>query len=210
MKISTIGTACLFLYSAIHEVVDAASDDASVGTGVGSPDSRQIWWDLLEDNEKASLTSIYEQSWFQNEIDEETRIAYAYTAQQVYDFLESGADSDDTDHYIGFAPLLVRASFHGSGTYTHATGTGGSNGGTIFNHAELADEENGCIGVASNELFSIFHGSSLVPLADTMVIAGVVALDFMNVSFLQEVLDSYNLSSCGMISHLSNDVPTMQ
>jgi catalase (peroxidase I) len=182
MKIfGTIGIATLCLHSVVMNgvVVDAAS---SVGTGVGSPDSRQIWWDLLDDDEKSSLTSLYDPSWFQNDIDEKTRIAYAYTAQQVYDFLESGADSDETDHYIGFAPLLVRASFHGSGTYTHATGTGGSNGGTIFNHAELADEENGCIGVASNELFSIFHGSSLVPLADTMVIAGVVALDFMNVS----------------------------
>jgi catalase (peroxidase I) len=182
MKFSIIGTAYLVHLATINVVSGVSDDSSAFGTGVGSLESRQIWWDLLDKEDKVALTSLFEQSWFENEIDQDTRIAYAYTAQQVYDFLESGADSDETDHYIGFAPLLLRASFHGSGTYTHASGTGGSNGGTIFNHAELEDGGNGCIATASNELFSIFHGSSLVPLADTMVIAGVVALDFMNVS----------------------------
>lgn len=182
MKISIICTAYLVHHATVNVVSGVSDDASSVGTGVGSLESRQIWWDLLEQEDKASLTSLFEKSWFENEIDQDARIAYAYAAQQVYDFLESGADSDETDHYISFAPLLLRSSFHGSGTYTHASGTGGSNGGTIFNHAELEDGGNKCIATASNELFSIFHGSSLVPLADTMVIAGVVALDVMNVS----------------------------
>jgi len=149
---------------------------------VGTVFSRRSWWNSLPSEEQESLISLFDRSWFENQLDEDTQIAYAYTAQQVYDFLVSGADSDATDAYIGFAPLLLRTSFHSAGTYTQLTGAGGTNGGTIFNHAELADEGNGCIARATDELFSIFHGSSLVPLADTTVIAGVVALDVMNVS----------------------------
>jgi len=149
---------------------------------LGTVFTRYSWWNSLSSEEKDSLTSIFDRTWFEKELDQDAQVAYAYTAQQVYDFLESGADSDATDAYIGFAPLLLRASFHSSGTYTYRTGTGGTNGGTIFNHAELADEGNGCIATATKELFSLFHGSALVPLADTTVIAGVVALDVMNVS----------------------------
>ena len=155
----------------------------SIGEGVGPTESRKVWWDSLADTSQDKLSSLFETSWLQNQLDDDTRIAYLHTAQLVYDLLNSGKDSHPDDSYIGFAPLLLRASFHGAGTYTHESGTGGSNGGTIFNHAELADGQNGCIDTATSELFNIFHGSSLVPLADTMVISGVVALDFMEVSY---------------------------
>ena len=146
--------------------------------------SVQYWWDTtVSEDDKAHLSSLFDDKWFNNEIDEATRAAYAFRANEMYEFLESGADSHPDDSYIGFAPLLLRASFHGAGTFDHATGIGGSNGGTIFNQAELADEQNGCIDIAANELFGLFHGSNTgVGLADTMVIAGVVALDTMDVS----------------------------
>ncbi|KAL3927984.1 MAG: hypothetical protein SGBAC_012853, partial [Bacillariaceae sp.] len=139
-----------------------------------------IWWESLPEAQQTKLTSLFESNWFQNDIDEDKRIAYAYSAQQIYDFLATNKDSSPNDSYVGFAPLLLRASFHGAGSYTHATGTGGSNGGTIFNHAELADAQNGCIAGATTELFDLFHGQENVPLADTVVIAGVVALDSMD------------------------------
>jgi len=187
MKITTRSVVCLFLHATIHDLVLAAapttsSSSGTVGSGVGTLVSRRRWWNSLPSNNRISLSKLFERSWFENKLDQDTQIAYAYTAQQVYDFLESGADSDENDSYIGFAPLLLRTSFHSAGTYSYRTGMGGTNGGTIFNHAELEDGGNGCIATATNELFSIFHGNPLVPLPDTVVIAGVVALDVMNVS----------------------------
>lgn len=171
-------------------MMDAHMDahmESYIGTGVGTKESRKIWWDSLEVAEQTQLTSLFESTWFESSLDEDGRIAYAYTAQQVYDFLETDQDSNAFDSYIGFAPLLLRASFHGAGTYTKLTGTGGSNGGTIFNQAELDDGQNSCISTATTELFGIFHGSNMVPLADSVVIAGVVALDVMEVSHLKQV-----------------------
>jgi len=173
-----VATVCIVVASA------APTNDSSetVGSGVGTAASRRRWWNSLPTTQKTSLVNLFERSWFVTQLDQDTQIAYAYTAQQLYDFLESGADSDENDSYIGFSPMLLRASFHSAGTYTHRTGTGGTNGGTIFNHAELEDAGNACISKATNELFSIFHGNTLVPLPDTVVIGGVVALDVMNVS----------------------------
>ncbi|KAL3908695.1 MAG: hypothetical protein SGARI_002948 [Bacillariaceae sp.] len=148
------------------------------GSAVGTPQDRELWWTSLSEPEQAKLVSLFDADWFENGIDEEERIAYAYLAQGVYDFLNSGADSNPDDFYTGFAPLMLRASFHGAGTYHSASGTGGSNGGTIFQASELADEGNACIAGAPQELFQMFHGGA-VPLSDAMVIAGVVALDVM-------------------------------
>jgi len=58
--------------------------------------------------------------------------------------------------------MFLRASFHSAGTYDHTTGAGGTNGGTFFNPFELEDMGNGCMAVASNELFSLFHSNNLV------------------------------------------------
>jgi len=164
----------------IGDIPTDVDDDNDVGSAVGTVAERQIWWDSLLESRKTHLTNLFDLEWFNKEIDDQTRVAYAYMAQGVYDFLDSGVDSNPDDSYIGFAPLLLRASFHGSGSFTHATGTGGSNGGTIFNHAELADDQNGCISGATTELYDLFHGHSMVPLSDSLVIAGVVALDTMN------------------------------
>jgi len=175
MKVYTVLSLFIFLGLAFAD----DDDSTSVGTAVGTVEERQFWWNNLANSEKTKLSNLFDMGWFQNEIDEQTRIAYAHMAKGVYDFLASGKDSNPNDSYISFAPLLLRTSFHGSGSYTHAAGTGGSNGGTIFNHAELADKENGCISGGTDELFELFHGHSMVPLADSVVIAGVVALDVM-------------------------------
>ena len=161
----------------LSSAMPSASQES--GTMVGTPQDRETWWTDLSDAEKHKLTSLFDAEWFANDIDEEEQIAYAYMAQGIYDFLASGKDSNPDDFYVGFAPLMLRASFHGAGTYHHASGTGGSNGGTIFRSGELEDGQNSCIASAPAELFQLFHGHDLVPLSDAMVIAGVVALDFM-------------------------------
>ena len=159
----------------------SSAQDSGKGSLVSTPQDREAWWMDLSDQEKHKLTSIFDADWFANDIDEETQIAYAFMAQGIYDFLASGKDSNPDDFYTGFAPLMLRASFHGAGTYHHASGTGGSNGGTIFRDGELQDGGNACIASAPAELYQLFHGHDFVPLSDAMVIAGVVALDFMQV-----------------------------
>lgn len=126
------------------------------------------------------LKSIFEHDWF-DEQDDATQKSYMELVCSLYTFLEPPkADAHTDDFYFGFAPLLLRASFHSSGTYDLLTGTGGSNGGTIFNPAELEDEQNGCIDKGTKQLQALFDGHA-VPLSDAVVIAGAVSLDVMKV-----------------------------
>jgi len=148
----------LFLYATIYI---AANPINSIGTSVGTAESRLSWWNSLPSGEKQALRNLFDRTWF-DRLPSDSIIAYASTAEKIYDFLESGADADGTDSFISFAPMLLRASFHSAGTYDHTTGAGGTNGGTFFNPFELEDMGNGCMAVASNELFSLFHSNNLV------------------------------------------------
>lgn len=124
------------------------------------------------------LASLFEVKWF-NGLDQADQISYAYVAQALYNFLASGVDSHPHYSYNGFAPLLLRASFYLAGSFHKPSGTGGSNGGTLFHQAELDNENNGCIDIATNQMDSLLRGSSTVSLADATIIAGSVALDSM-------------------------------
>jgi catalase (peroxidase I) len=150
----------------------------SKGTDVLLPSEEAAWWATLSIQEKGKLSQLFHAPWFVT-LQEKEKIAYCYVAQKVYDLLNSGADSNPDDSYRGFAPLLLRTSFHSSGSYHHGSGSGGSNGGTIFNQAELDDDMNGCIQTATDEINSRLNNSAIVSLADAVIIAGVVALDSM-------------------------------
>ena len=150
----------------------------SLGTAVLTPAQEASWWVGLSTLQQKKLTSIFYTPWFER-LPEEEAISFAYVAQTFYDFLGTGADSNPDDHYQSFAPLLLRTAFHSSGSYDHSSGTGGSNGATILNDVELADDFNQCIEKATTEINNLLSGSSTVTLADAMVIAAVVALDVM-------------------------------
>lgn len=149
------------------------------GTAVVSSQEEAAWWGTLSEAQQTSLQDLFEPTWYET-LEEEDQIAYAYVAQSLYDFVASGVDSHPQDTYTGFAPLLLRASFHAAGTFHAPTNTGGTNGGTIFQHGETEDGQNACIEEATTEMQRLFHGSTRVSLADAMVIAGVVALDTMH------------------------------
>lgn len=139
---------------------------------------RSSWWQSLESDAKAKLTSYFDSTWFEAQ-DLNTQIDFCYTASSLYDFATSSADAHTDDFYVGFAPILLRASFHSSGTYQIKTGTGGSNGGTVFNEHELADGQNGCIDKAISAIEGLV--TPTVSKADSAVLGGVVALDVMQV-----------------------------
>ena len=158
--------------------VSSGAEGAWKGTAVLSMAEEADWWVGLSAAQQERLVKLFRSSWFDN-LSEKEKIAYCRVAHTLYEFLGSGVDSNPDDSYIGFAPLLLRTSFHSSGTYHAASGSGGSNGGTIFNQVELDDDENACINNATDHLNSLLNGSAIVSLADALVIGGVVALDTM-------------------------------
>jgi Peroxidase len=166
----------LWIVLAFHAVV--YSQDSNKGSAVLSESEEATWWSQLSSTQQEQLVNLFDSSWFSS-LSGKEKIAYCRVAYSLYTFLGSGIDSHPDDSYVGFAPLLLRTSFHSSGTYHAGSGSGGSNGGTIFNPAELEDDENACVGNATKQLHSLLNGSALVSLADAVVIGGVVALDTM-------------------------------
>jgi hypothetical protein len=152
---------------------------AAQGTAVVSPENEASWWEYIPEQRREDLSGLFEPEWF-GSLTEAQQISYSYVAQSLYDFLATGIDSHPHDSYTGFGPLLLRASFHAAGSFHAPSGTGGTNGGTIFVEGELNDPGNSCIDIATQELDKLFRGSPTVSLADAMVIAGSVALDDMH------------------------------
>ena len=85
----------------------------------------------------------------------------------------------DRSHDDGsYAPLLIRFAWHCCGTWDAASGTGGSNGGTMRFAAEQADPENAGLGKARGLLAPVVAKyASRLSTADVWVLAGYVALD---------------------------------
>lgn len=156
----------------------AAQEEPIKGTAVLTGAEEAAWWAGLSTKQQEKLANLFHPPWF-DYLTESKKIAYCYVAQSLYDFVSSGVDSNPHDSYVGFAPLLLRTSFHSSGSYHSGFGTGGSNGGTIYNKAELEDDMNACVVNATDRLHGLLKGSAVVSLADAVIIAGVVALDSM-------------------------------
>ena len=167
--------ACLVALAAVFNSAIARTNQ---GNAVVPAENELQWWQYIDQDRRDRLSSLFEPTWF-DALSETERISYCYVAQSLYDFLATGIDSHAHDHYTGFAPLLLRASFHAAGSFHAPTGTGGTNGGTIFSQGELEDGGNPCINKATSALEQLFRGSHTVSLADAMVIAGSVALDTM-------------------------------
>jgi len=121
--------------------------------------------------------AIFDGTWLST-LSEADTSAYTTFATSIFDFLQTGQDSNPTDQYVGFAPLLLRTSFHSAGTFDCRAMSGGSNGGSIFHPAELEDDQNGCIPTATAALHQILADAPISP-ADAVVVAGVVALDVL-------------------------------
>jgi len=74
-------------------------------------------------------SSVFDDSWLQGlALDDAS--SYTNYASAVHNFLESGEDSDGTDQYVGFAPLLLRA---------HPTASGQARGNAAARRPMLSD-----------------------------------------------------------------------
>ena len=84
----------------------------------------------------------------------------------------------DPGHDDGsLGPLMIRFAWHCCGTFDKATGTGGSNGGTMRMPTEQADPENAGLGKARDVLEGIHNRYEWLSLADLYVLAGTVAIE---------------------------------
>lgn len=162
------------------ENVAAHGDVATSGKAVLTVQEESNWWSSLSESKQEELIDLFDPEWF-NAQTKEVQISYCCMAQSLYDFLANPElDSRPDDSYTGFAPLLLRASFHAAGTFHAPSGTGGTNGGSIFTPGELEDGQNACIEPAVEKMQALFRGSPRVSLADAMVIGGSVALHTMD------------------------------
>jgi Peroxidase len=160
-------------------------DVTTAGSQVSTLAERRTWWMGLSRPEQVKLERLYDPDWFfgswSSMMTSEKQVAYLHLAAALYDFVgnNSTADAHADDFYRSYAPLLLRAAMHSAGTYYWPDGTGGSNGGTVFHPAELADDQNGCMNIATRQLTALFGQHDTVSLADAVIIAGTVALDVM-------------------------------
>jgi catalase (peroxidase I) len=161
------------------ETSASSTSPASASSKAADHERDLEWWWKRQKPITKKRAPIYDPVWFAS-INPQARIAYTRFANAVYTFIESGADAHVDDSYQSFAPILLRAAFHSSGSYFLPDGSGGSNGGTIFHHGELEDVANGCIAVATKQLQVLFQQHPDVPLSDAVIIAGTIALDVMN------------------------------
>ena len=84
----------------------------------------------------------------------------------------------DPGHDDGsLGPLMIRFAWHCCGTFDKATGTGGSNGGTMRMPQEQSDPENAGLGKARDVLEGIHNRYEWLSLADLYVLAGTVAIE---------------------------------
>ncbi|EGF78612.1 hypothetical protein BATDEDRAFT_12883 [Batrachochytrium dendrobatidis JAM81] len=97
----------------------------------------------------------------------------------VADDIRSILKNEDWDDG-SLGPVLVRLSWHASGTYDHKTKTGGSNGATMRFAPESTDDANAGLEHARRFLEPIKAKHPWITYADLWTLAGVVALHAMN------------------------------
>eukprot|EP01134_Creolimax_fragrantissima_P007288 CFRG7288T1 len=143
-----------------------------------SSEEDRKWWQELSHDDASIYASYYEDNWFAD-LNEDKKSAYSALVRDILDFIKGPSDSHEDDSYNGFAPMLLRTSFHSAGTYHKGSGTGGSHGGTLRHDKELADGQNGCIEIGAEEIKALAANHD-VTVADAIVIAGSVSLGHMD------------------------------
>lgn len=97
--------------------------------------------------------------------------------QKIYnDIAEKVRDEDDADQGAGRYGLLVRLSWHASGTFDKKTGTGGSYGGTMIYSPESSDGANAGLEVGRDFLAEFQEKYPWISRGDLWTLGGVVAV----------------------------------
>lgn len=100
--------------------------------------------------------------------------------QKVYNAIaEKLRDEDEYDNYIGYGPVLLRLSWHVSGTYDKNDNSGGSFGGTYRFKKETDDPSNMGLQNAAKFLEPIAKEFPWISHGDLYTLAGVTAIQEM-------------------------------
>ncbi|CCK69227.1 cytochrome-c peroxidase KNAG_0C01140 [Huiozyma naganishii CBS 8797] len=97
--------------------------------------------------------------------------------QAVYNAIaEKLRDEDEYDNYIGYGPVLLRLSWHCSGTWDKKDNTGGSFGGTYRFQKESNDPSNNGLENAAHFLEPIKKQFPWISYGDLYTLGGVTAV----------------------------------
>lgn len=100
--------------------------------------------------------------------------------QKIYNAIAKKLrDDDEYDNYIGYGPVLLRLSWHVSGTYDKNDNSGGSFGGTYRFKKEANDPANKGLQNAAHFLEPIAKEFPWISHGDLYTLAGVTALQEM-------------------------------
>jgi len=99
--------------------------------------------------------------------------------QKVYNAIAKTMDEDSNYDDGSYGPVYVRLAWHASGTYDKASGTGGSNKGTMRFEPESKHDANAGLHVARNKLENIKKQFPGISYGDLWTLAGVVAVQEM-------------------------------
>lgn len=99
---------------------------------------------------------------------------YAAVRRAIEDILDVDGYDDGS-----YGPVLVRLAWHASGTYDKASGTGGSNGGTMRFAPEASHGANAGLDVARRVLEPVKARFPWISYGDLWTLAGAVAIEAM-------------------------------
>jgi len=99
-------------------------------------------------------------------------VDYAAVRQELHLLMDNPSWDDGS-----LAPIFIRLAWHSSGTYDHATGTGGSNGAGMRFQTEAADPENAGLEVARAFLEPVKAKFPAISYSDLWILAAYVGLE---------------------------------
>lgn len=98
---------------------------------------------------------------------------------QVYNEIAKILEEDSNYDDGSYGPIFVRLAWHASGTYDKASGTGGSNKGTMRFEPESKHGANAGLHIAREKLEKIKQKFPGISYGDLWTLAGVVAVQEM-------------------------------
>lgn len=130
------------------------------------------WWKRLAGTSAATVPALHVAKVEEGKKPEDFQQVYNAIAKKII-------DEDEYDGYTGYGPVLLRLSWHTSGTYDKSDNSGGSYGGTYRFPKERDDPENAGLQNAKAFLDPIHKQFPWISYGDLFTLGGVTAIQEM-------------------------------